>query len=47
MKWRKRVGEKTANYICNKAATRGSKVNKMWEDWLNEDFSIENLDYHK
>ena len=24
MKWRKRVGEKVANHICNKAATRES-----------------------
>ena len=35
MKWRKRVGEKTANYICNKASTRGTKVHKMCEDYLN------------
>ena len=47
MKWRKRVGEKTANYICNKAATRGTKVHKMCEDWLNEDFSRETWDKHK
>jgi len=35
MKWRKRVGEKVANHICNKAATRGTKVHKMCEDFLN------------
>ena len=35
MKWRKRVGEKVANHICNKAATRGTKVHKMCEDYLN------------
>ena len=33
--WRKRVGEKVANHICNKAATRGTKVHKMCEDYLN------------
>ena len=43
MKWRKRVGEKTANYICNKAATRGTKVHKMCEDYLNG----ENMEHHK
>jgi len=35
MKWRKKVGEKVANHICNKAATRGTKVHKMCEDYLN------------
>ena len=43
MKWRKRVGEKTANYICNKAATRGTKVHKMCEDFLNG----EDMTHHK
>jgi len=33
--WRKKVGEKVANHICNKAATRGTKVHKMCEDYLN------------
>ena len=35
MKWRKKVGEKVATHIANKAATRGSKVHKMCEDYLN------------
>jgi genome maintenance exonuclease 1 len=35
MKWRKKVGEDVANHICNKAATRGTKVHKMCEDYLN------------
>jgi len=35
MKWRKRVGEKVATHIANKAAVRGSKVHKMCEDYLN------------
>ena len=35
MKWRKRVGEKVATHIANKAATRGTKVHKMCEDYLN------------
>jgi len=43
MKWRKRVGEKTANYICNKASTRGTKVHKMCEDFLNG----EDMTHHK
>ena len=43
MKWRKRVGEKVANHICNKAATRGTKVHKMCEDFLNG----EDMTHHK
>ena len=43
MKWRKRVGEKVANHICNKAATRGTKVHKMCEDYLNG----EDMTHHK
>ena len=35
MKWRKKVGEKVATHIANKAAVRGSKVHKMCEDYLN------------
>ena len=35
MEWRKRVGEKTANYIAGKAAARGTKVHHMCEDYLN------------
>ena len=35
MKWRKKVGEEVANHISNKAATRGTKVHKMCEDYLN------------
>ena len=35
MAWRKRVGEKTANYIAGKAAARGTKVHHMCEDYLN------------
>ena len=38
--WRKRVGDKTANYIAGKAAARGTKVHHMCEDYLNND-SIE------
>jgi len=43
MKWRKKVGEKVANHICNKAATRGTKVHKMCEDYLNG----EDMAHHK
>ena len=35
IKWRKRVGEKVAKHIANKAAIRGTKVHKMCEDYLN------------
>jgi len=41
--WRKRVGEKTANYIAGKAAARGTKVHHMCEDWLNND----SIEHHK
>jgi|TARA_B100001059_G_scaffold206617_1_gene217538 genome maintenance exonuclease 1 len=47
MEWRKRVGNDVANHIANKAAVRGTKVHKMCEDWLNEDFSQETWDKHK
>jgi len=43
MEWRKRVGEKTANYIAGKAAARGTKVHHMCEDFLNN----ENIEHHK
>jgi len=47
MKWRKRVGNDVANHIASKAAVRGTKVHKMCEDWLNEDFSFETWEKHK
>ena len=43
MKWRKKVGEKVANHICHKAATRGTKVHKMCEDYLNGS----DMEHHK
>ena len=43
LEWRKRVGEKTANYISGKAAARGIKVHHMCVDYLNN----ENIDHHK
>ena len=33
--WRKRVGEDVANYIARTAATKGTAVHKMCEDYLN------------
>ena len=33
--WRKRVGHDVANYIARTAATRGTKVHHMCEDFLN------------
>ena len=35
MEWRKRVGDKVANYVASKAAARGTKVHHMCEDYLN------------
>lgn len=35
--WRKRVGEKEANRISTRASTRGTKVHKLCEDYLNND----------
>jgi len=35
MEWRKNVGDKVANYVAAKAATRGIKVHHMCEDYLN------------
>ena len=43
MEWRKRVGDKVANYVAAKAATRGTKVHHMCEDYLNN----VSLDYPK
>ena len=34
MEWRKRVGEEEANRISNRAATRGTKVHQLCEDYL-------------
>lgn len=33
--WRKRVGNDVANYVARKAATRGTHVHHMCEDYLN------------
>ena len=35
MEWRKKVGDKVANYVAAKAATRGIKVHHMCQDYLN------------
>jgi len=35
MEWRKRVGDDVANYIMRTAASRGTAVHKMCEDYLN------------
>jgi genome maintenance exonuclease 1 len=35
MEWRKRVGNEVANHISRTAATRGTKVHHMCEDYLN------------
>jgi len=41
VEWRKRVGDKVANYVAGKAAARGTKVHHMCEDYLHN----EHLDY--
>ena len=33
----KRVGDDVANYVARKAATRGTHVHHMCEDYLNND----------
>jgi len=35
MEWRKRVGEEEANRISTRAASRGTRVHKICEDYLN------------
>ena len=35
MEWRKKVGEKVANYVAGKASARGTAVHHMCEDYLN------------
>jgi genome maintenance exonuclease 1 len=37
LEWRKRVGEEEANRISTQAATRGTAVHKLAEDYLNND----------
>ena len=39
--WRKRVGDEVANYVARTAASRGTKVHHMCEDYLNNDFDEE------
>ena len=36
--WRKRVGYDVANYVARTAASRGTKVHHMCEDFLNNEF---------
>ena len=38
MEWRKRVGEDVANHVARTAASRGTKVHHMCEDYLNNMF---------
>ena len=40
-KWRERVGNDVANYVARKAATRGTHVHHMCEDYINNDFDEE------
>lgn len=41
LEWRKRVGEEEANKISNKAATRGTRVHKLCEDYLNNNLVLD------
>ena len=43
IEWRKRVGDKVANYVAGKAAARGTKVHHMCEDYLNN----EDINHHQ
>ena len=38
IQWRKRVGEQQANKISTQASRRGTKVHKLCEDYLNNEF---------
>ena len=43
-KWRKRVGNERANKISSKASSRGTKVNKLVEDYVNnKELDFENV----
>ena len=42
-RWRKRVGEKTANKISTQAAARGTRVHKLCEDYLCNELSLDNV----
>lgn len=41
LEWRKRVGEAEANRISTKASSRGTKVHKMCEDYLNNELNLD------
>lgn len=44
--WRARVGEKVANEISNRAATRGTRVHQLCEDYLsNRDIQVDMFDH--
>lgn len=38
LEWRQRVGEQEANRISTKASGRGTRVHKICEDYMNNDF---------
>jgi len=43
LEWRKRVGEQEANKISTQAASRGTRVHKLCEDYLNNELSLEKV----
>lgn len=40
LEWRKRVGEEEANRISTKASSRGTRVHKICEDYLNNELDV-------
>ena len=42
LEWRKRVGEEEANRISTKASSRGTRVHKLCEDYLNNELNVDN-----
>ena len=41
LEWRKRVGEEEANRISTKASSRGTRVHKLCEDYLNNELNTD------
>ena len=47
MEWRKKVGEKVANYVSGKAAARGTAIHHMCEDYLNNQHLVHPSEFEK
>ena len=47
MEWRKRVGEEEANKISSKATIRGTRMHKLFEDYIdNADIDVSKYDFN-